>query len=51
MVATAGDHQPFRYFREEDDFTHARNERLAVKSFYAAIDHWYIVINEVSRPD
>jgi carboxypeptidase PM20D1 len=39
------------FIREEDNFTHGRNEQLAVKSFYAAIDHWYIVINEVSRPD
>jgi carboxypeptidase PM20D1 len=39
------------FIREKDDFTHGRNERLAVKSFYAAIDHWYIVINEISRPD
>ena len=37
------------FIREQDDFTHSSNERLAVRSFFAALDHWYIVIKEVSK--
>jgi carboxypeptidase PM20D1 len=37
------------FIREQDDFTHGRNERIAVSSFFAALDHWYIVTKEVSK--
>ncbi len=37
------------FIREQDDFTHGRNERIAVSSFFAALEHWYIVTKEISR--
>ena len=39
------------FIREEDIFSHGLNERIPVRGFYAALDHWYRVLRELSgRP-
>ncbi len=34
--------------RAEDAFSHGLNERVRVKSFFDALDHWQIVIHELA---
>lgn len=34
--------------RSEDAFAHGLNERVRVKSFYDALEHWHVVINELA---
>lgn len=36
------------FARAEDSFAHGLNERVLVRSFYQALEHWYIVIRELS---
>jgi len=35
------------FMREEDMFAHGLNERIPVRSFYAALDFWYDVLTEL----
>ncbi len=34
--------------RAEDNFSHGLNERVRVKSFFDALEHWHVVINELA---
>ena len=34
--------------RAQDMFAHGLNERMAVDSFFAGLDHWYIVLKELA---
>lgn len=35
------------FMREEDMFAHGLNERIPVRSFYTALDYWYLVLTEL----
>ena len=35
------------FMREEDMFAHGLNERIPVRSFYAALDYWYQLLTEL----
>ena len=35
------------FIREEDVFAHGLNERIPVRSFYAALDYWYQLLTEL----
>ena len=37
------------YSRGEDNFAHGLNERVLVKSFFDALEHWHILIKELSQ--
>lgn len=36
------------FIKPEDEFSHGLNERVPVRSFYAALEHWYVIINELA---
>jgi acetylornithine deacetylase/succinyl-diaminopimelate desuccinylase-like protein len=36
------------FMKESDDFSHGLDERLPVRSFYAALDHWYVLLKEIA---
>nr|WP_246172655.1 M20/M25/M40 family metallo-hydrolase [Marinicella rhabdoformis] len=36
------------FLRDEDAFAHGLNERMPVKSFYSALEHWYIILHELA---
>ena len=36
------------FLNPEDDFSHGLNERVLVRSFYTALEHWYVIINELA---
>ena len=36
------------FIKPEDEFSHGLNERVPVRSFYAALEHWYILVNELA---
>jgi acetylornithine deacetylase/succinyl-diaminopimelate desuccinylase-like protein len=36
------------FIREEDNFLHGLNERLPVKSFFGALEHWYVMLHELA---
>lgn len=36
------------FSRAEDSFSHGLNERVLVKSFFDALEHWHIVIHELA---
>ncbi len=38
------------FSRSEDSFAHGLNERVLVRSFYAAIEHWTRVLEELAGP-
>ena len=41
------------FIREEDIFSHGLNERVPVREFYGALEHWYRILNSLagrSRP-
>ena len=38
------------FSRSEDSFAHGLNERVLVRSFYAAIEHWTRVLKELAGP-
>ena len=38
-----------QFARAEDSFAHGLNERVLVKSFFDALEHWRIVIHELSQ--
>jgi len=38
-----------QFSRAEDSFAHGLNERVLVKSFFDALEHWRIVIHELSQ--
>ena len=37
------------YSRGEDNFAHGLNERVLVKSFFDALEHWHILIKELTQ--
>ncbi len=37
------------YSRGEDNFAHGLNERVLVRSFFDALEHWYILIKELTQ--
>jgi acetylornithine deacetylase/succinyl-diaminopimelate desuccinylase-like protein len=37
------------FSRGEDNFAHGLNERVLVKSFFDALEHWQILIHELSQ--
>ena len=45
-IPTYGSIALFR--RAEDRFSHGLNERVLVKSFFDALDHWHVVIHELA---
>jgi len=38
------------FIKDTDVFAHGLNERLPVKSFYDGLEHWYILLKELSGP-
>ena len=36
------------FLREEDEFAHGLNERVPVKSFFGALEHWHIILHELA---
>ena len=36
------------FIRDEDAFPHGLNERMPVKSFFSALQHWYIILHELA---
>jgi len=36
------------FIRPEEEFAHGLNERVPVRSFYAALEHWYVMLNELA---
>ncbi len=36
------------FIRDEDEFAHGLNERAPVKSFFGALEHWYIMLLELA---
>ena len=38
------------FMNPDDDFAHGLNERVPIKSFYDALDHWSIIIRELTGP-
>ena len=36
------------YIRADDEFAHGLNERVPVRSFYGALEHWYVILNELA---
>lgn len=36
------------FIRDEDAFAHGLNERMPVKSFFSALEHWYIILHELA---
>lgn len=38
------------FMNEADMFAHGLNERIPVKSFYAGLDHWMVIMKELAGP-
>lgn len=38
------------FMNPDEDFAHGLNERVPIKSFYDALDHWSIIIRELTGP-
>jgi acetylornithine deacetylase/succinyl-diaminopimelate desuccinylase-like protein len=36
------------FIREEDEFSHGLNERVPVREFYGALDHWYRILHTLA---
>jgi acetylornithine deacetylase/succinyl-diaminopimelate desuccinylase-like protein len=36
------------FMKETDEFAHGLNERLPVASFYAGLEHWYVLLRTLS---
>jgi carboxypeptidase PM20D1 len=36
------------FIREEDEFSHGLNERVAVNQFYGALEHWYRILHTLA---
>jgi acetylornithine deacetylase/succinyl-diaminopimelate desuccinylase-like protein len=36
------------FIKDSDAFAHGLNERLPVKSFYDGLEHWYVLLKELS---
>ena len=36
------------FLREADDFAHGLNERVPVRSFFGALEHWYIILHDLA---
>jgi acetylornithine deacetylase/succinyl-diaminopimelate desuccinylase-like protein len=37
------------FMKNSDDFSHGLNERISVASFYAGLDHWYVLLKTLAR--
>ncbi|MEP3889809.1 MAG: hypothetical protein ABJN69_05030 [Hellea sp.] len=38
------------FMNEADMFAHGLNERMPVSSFYAGLDHWMVIMQELAGP-
>lgn len=38
------------FTRDSDDFSHGLNERVPVRSFFGALEHWHIILTELGGP-
>ena len=39
------------FFKDNDSFAHGLNERIMVREFYGALEHWYVILNRLAgRP-
>jgi acetylornithine deacetylase/succinyl-diaminopimelate desuccinylase-like protein len=38
------------FMNEDEMFAHGLNERVPIKAFYDALDHWSIIIHELAGP-
>jgi acetylornithine deacetylase/succinyl-diaminopimelate desuccinylase-like protein len=36
------------FMKDSDDFSHGLNERISIRSFHAALDHWYVLLKEIT---
>jgi acetylornithine deacetylase/succinyl-diaminopimelate desuccinylase-like protein len=36
------------FIRDDEVFAHGLNERVPVKSFYQALEHWYVLLTSLS---
>ncbi len=36
------------FLKDSDDFSHGLNERIPVRSFHAALEHWYVLLKELA---
>jgi acetylornithine deacetylase/succinyl-diaminopimelate desuccinylase-like protein len=36
------------FMKDSDDFSHGLNERIPVASFYAGLDHWYVLLKTLA---
>jgi acetylornithine deacetylase/succinyl-diaminopimelate desuccinylase-like protein len=36
------------FLKDQDDFSHGLNERISVASFYAGLDHWYVMLKTLA---
>ena len=36
------------FLKESEDFSHGLDERIPVRSFHAAVDHWYVLLKELA---
>jgi acetylornithine deacetylase/succinyl-diaminopimelate desuccinylase-like protein len=37
------------FMKPADEFAHGLNERVPVASFYAGLDHWYVLLTTLAR--
>jgi acetylornithine deacetylase/succinyl-diaminopimelate desuccinylase-like protein len=38
------------FWKDSEDFSHGLNERVPVASFYAGLDHWYVMLKALAGP-
>jgi acetylornithine deacetylase/succinyl-diaminopimelate desuccinylase-like protein len=38
------------FMRDEDNFNHGLNERVPVRSFFGALEHWHTLLTELAGP-
>jgi acetylornithine deacetylase/succinyl-diaminopimelate desuccinylase-like protein len=36
------------FWKDSEDFAHGLNERVPVASFYAGLDHWYVMLKTLA---
>ena len=36
------------FMRDEEIFAHGLNERVPVRAFFGALEHWYTILNELA---
>lgn len=39
------------FIKDSDSFAHGLNERVPVQGFYDGLDHWYLLVKELSGPN